>query len=336
MPSSVLRADRVHEIERLAQRALERYPPALRGSAALICLSENATLRIDTRSGSRYVLRLHRQGYHSPAAIESELAWLRALDEAGLEVPRPLDGVDGSALQLLELANGSIQPVVMFEWIEGDEPHPDEDLESSFIRLGELNARLHAHSRGWTPPAGFLRPRWDHAGTVGADALWGDWRCAPWLSAAGREVIEQCIVTISARLTDYGEGPQRFGLIHADPRLANLLIDGASTRIIDFDDCGHGWFLHDLASALSFHEHHPKARRWIDAWLEGYARIGRLEDDDLAALPSLIVQRRLQLLAWTGTRRGTDPVTALGPGWVAETEALCRRYLGRGDPLKAP
>ncbi|WVM92198.1 phosphotransferase [Halopseudomonas pachastrellae] len=43
-------------------------------------------------------------------------------------------------------------------------------------------------------------------------------------------------------------------MIHADLRLTNLLRHQQQTRVIDFDDCGQGWYLHDLAAALSFEE----------------------------------------------------------------------------------
>ncbi|MNF02000.1 hypothetical protein D3C80_2010910 [compost metagenome] len=52
-----------------------------------------------------------------------------------------------------------------------------------------------------------------------------------------------------------------------------------------------------------------------------------LDAHDIALLPTLIMQRRLQLLAWTGTHRGTPQVECLGPQWVEQTVGLCQRYL---------
>ena len=40
-------------------------------------------------------------------------------------------------------------------------------------------------------------------------------------------------------------------------RLANLLVDGRDVSVIDFDDCGFGWFMYDLGSSVSFIEHDP-------------------------------------------------------------------------------
>jgi len=45
---------------------------------------------------------------------------------------------------------------------------------------------------------------------------------------------------IGARLARFGSGAARFGLIHADMRLANLLVDGDDVCVIDFDDWRDG------------------------------------------------------------------------------------------------
>ena len=46
--------------------------------------------------------------------------------------------------------------------------------------------------------------------------------------------------------------------MHADIRLANLLVDGEHVRVIDFDDCGWSWFMYDFATTVSFIEDHPR------------------------------------------------------------------------------
>ncbi|MCS6762501.1 MAG: phosphotransferase [Candidatus Devosia symbiotica] len=48
-------------------------------------------------------------------------------------------------------------------------------------------------------------------------------------------------------------GEDLYGLIHADMRLGNLLVDSDQVSLIDFDDCGF-CFTYDFAAAVSFHE----------------------------------------------------------------------------------
>ncbi|UMZ14782.1 phosphotransferase [Pseudomonas sp. MPFS] len=312
----------------LASLAALRYDPALQGQLRLLSHSENATYVL-YNARRRSVMRVHRQAYHSYQEIVSELWWLAALREEGLQVPNAIAGLDGQLIQQVERAGLGRRYVVLFDWIEGSEPAP-QGLDASFRRLGAINARLHEQARRWRQPEGFTRMTWNHASMLGAQGHWGKWQAAPYLAEPDRALIGEVVGLLGQRLAEYGQGAGRFGLIHADLRLANLLVQGEQTRIIDFDDCGLGWYLHDLAAALSFFEHHAELPQWIDNWLQGYCSRLSLGDEDLAMLPTLIMQRRLQLLAWTGTHRGTPQVESLGRDWVAQTLGLCRRYLDDG------
>ncbi|MBO9644002.1 MAG: phosphotransferase [Pseudacidovorax sp.] len=325
--ASALAAPPPSTLDALARAALASYPASYQGEVSLLSLSENATYLVRTAVGDRFVLRIHRPDYHSERAVRSELAWLAALKSAAIKVPEALPGSNGDLLQHASAAGLSTRMAVLFSWIEGHEPDAQENLEASFERLGAINARLHLHARGWARPDGFERPTWNHQTMLGEGAHWGDWRHAPHLQARHHGLIEATIAVIGAQLQAYGQGAARFGLIHADLRLANLLVDAEHTRVIDFDDCGIGWYLHDLASALSFHEHHAAVPVWIAHWLRGYGSVASLDQADLDIIPALLVQRRLQLLAWTGTHSDTQLALGLGADWVAQTLPLCRDYL---------
>ena len=97
----------------------------------------------------------------------------------------------------------------------------------------------------------------------------------------------------------------RYGLIHADMRLANLLVEGDQVTLIDFDDCGFCWFMYDFAAAISFHEDHPLVPVWRQNWLEGYQSVRALQPTDITALDTMILLRRMALLAWIGSHAET-------------------------------
>ena len=67
----------------------------------------------------------------------------------------------------------------------------------------------------------------------------------------------------------YGQSAERFGLVHADIRLANLLVDDGHVRVIDFDDCGFAWFMYDFATTVSFMEDHPRVPELRDGVARG-------------------------------------------------------------------
>ncbi|CCP02300.1 hypothetical protein BN439_1220 [Erwinia amylovora Ea644] len=310
---------------RLAELAMARYPAFVQGRLSLLCRSENATFLLQTRRTS-YALRLHRADYHQRADIESELHWLDALRESGIEVPQAVPDSEGQRVQSLMLEDGSVRHAVLFHWVEGDMPGTDVDPRA-FQQLGNITARLHQHSRSWQRPAGFRRLTWDHHTMVSPQSHWGDWRDAPNLRVADRAIVEQTIKQVGSTLADFGKDARNYGLIHADLRLTNLLLHKGETRVIDFDDCGFGWYLHDLAAAVSFVEHHPRAAEWIDHWVRGYEQVAHISDDEMEKVPTLLIQRRIQLLAWVGSHAETEMAQSLGPQWADHSVRLCRRYL---------
>ncbi|WP_035344570.1 MULTISPECIES: phosphotransferase enzyme family protein [Dickeya] len=312
-------------LDQLAARAMQRYPAVLQGSLALLCRSENATYSLQAQ-GKRYAMRIHRPGYHQREEIACELLWLDALRAEGITVPQALSGLDGEKVQTVIMDDGTTRNVVLFHWIDGVMPTTAVDA-AAFEQLGAITARLHQHSRRWAAPQGFRRIIWDHETMVGPRGHWGRWQDAPNLHAADHPIIEETLAQVRETLAAYGKDSQRYGLIHADLRLTNLLLHAGETRVIDFDDCGFSWYLHDLAAAISFVEHHPSAPDWVNGWLAGYQRICPLSAEDKAVIPALLIQRRIQLMAWVGSHSQTEQAISLGADWSAHSVRLCRRYL---------
>ena len=320
--------------ESAARTAAKRWGFGPTAQLSLLCISENATYLVtDPESGARSVLRLNRPGYHSRRAIESELAWTAALRrESVVATPAALRTLQGTRVAILEEAAG--RHGVMFTFAEGTEPAPGS-LPSGMAAIGEIAARLHAHSRRWTPPKGFERFRWDLPAALGdahGPGRWGDWRDA---EPAAMMVLEAAQASVVATLTGYGQAPDRFGLIHGDLRAANLLLDGATDSdseadaitVIDFDDCGMSWYGYDIAAALSFLEHRPELAELTAEFLAGYRRLATFHQVDVEALPALIMLRRLQLLAWSVSHAHTEMVLSLGPDFVELSADVAERYL---------
>jgi Ser/Thr protein kinase RdoA (MazF antagonist) len=129
------------------------------------------------------------------------------------------------------------------------------------------------------------------------------------------------------RLSRFGQGPRRYGLIHADFRLANLLVHEGDVRVIDFDDCGFGWFLYDAATAVSFFEDRADVPELMEAWKEGYRRRRELSRSDEDELWTFIMMRRMTLFAWMGSHSETELARTEGPGYSLGTFELAERYL---------
>jgi Ser/Thr protein kinase RdoA (MazF antagonist) len=316
--------------DELAVAALARFGLSPEATATLCNVSENHTYRVDDpQSGRRYALRVHRPGYRNARQIESELEWLDALRHDGaVDTCVPVRTPDGERVVAVA-ANGLERNVVLFDWLPGSEPDPEGDeVIAGFRLLGAVSARMHAHARAWTCPAAFDRPSWDYDHTLGRHGHWGAWQDGLGIGREERAVLARLDAVIAERLAAYGVPADRFGLVHADIRLANLLVDDGRVWVIDFDDCGYAWFMYDFATTVSFMEDHPRVPELRDAWLEGYRSVAPLPAADEAELDTFVMLRRLLLVAWIGSHHTFATEAAeLGAGFTAGTCALAERYL---------
>jgi len=272
---------------------------------------------------------VHRLGYHTREEITSELAWMDALRaEAGVRTPKVVPAANGDrVVALTDAGTGEERYCVMFEFLPGVEPL-EQDVES-FEALGELTARMHDHARQWTRPSGFERFHWNYDAAFGSEARWGRWQGGVGVGPEEREVLGQLDETLRRRLSAYGTGPERYGLVHADTRLANLLVDDGSVSVIDFDDCGFSWYLYDLGTTVSFFEHRPQVPELVDSWLRGYRRLAEISPEDEAEIWTFILFRRLLLVAWIGTHSAVEIARELGAGYTVDSCDLAESYLSR-------
>jgi Ser/Thr protein kinase RdoA (MazF antagonist) len=323
-----LDAGNIEQMTALARLAVERYGIPRDCRLHQFALTENWTFRIETESHAPLVLRLYRPGGRPLIEIRSELAWISAIhaqDES--LVPEVISTLDGC--QMVEIVRDP--PLdwclcVMFSCAPGHEPAPDE-LAQWFPSLGAITAQLHRHARSWTPPAWFDRPRWDLATTLGDRPHWGPWHKSV-TNPDERAQLQRLADVVTARLQRFGTGPQRFGLVHADLRLANVLANRQGLTVIDFDDCGFSWYLYDLACALTFHEGRADVDELIAAWVEGYRQVELLALEDTEEIPTFLMLRRLLLSAYIGLRPDTDLAKELTQnGFAAETCAIAEGYL---------
>jgi Ser/Thr protein kinase RdoA (MazF antagonist) len=318
----------------VAARALSEYDLSPDSTLHLLNLSENATYAVeDPGTGTRSILRVHRRDYHRRHEIESELDWLDALQrDDAVTVPTVLPARDGRRVVTVD-HDGTPRHVVHFEMVAGTEPNEESLTVADFDTLGEITAILHDHSATWARPRGFGRFSWDWEHSLGDRPRWGRWQDAIGVGAGEFDVLDRARQLLQQRLSDYGTGRDVFGLIHADLRLANLLVDGDAITVIDFDDCGFGWHFYDFGTSVSFFEDDPAVPEWQDAWAAGYRRRRPLPATDEAMLPSFVLLRRLLLLAWMGTHSHSKESQAMSITYTQGSCALAERYLTHGGRL---
>ena len=312
-------AERGERLRALATVALARW--GVRDcEPEIVKYRENAVFRVAAADGRDAVLRVHRHGYHSDAALRSELAWLEALHADGIAVPAAIPSAAGAPFEIVQGA-GVPEPrqVDMLTWMTGIPVGTLEeglnpaiaDVHAVFAGVGRLCARLHNQTEAWTPPAGFTRHAWDREGLVGPEPLWGRFWEAAVLGTEERRLIERARASVREALTVYGRSPQRYGLTHADFNLDNMLLDGERVIPLDFDDCGFGWHLFDLATVWTIYHGSDLAEAIRAGVVEGYRRERDLPDEELEHLPLFELARAFSYLGWVHTRSETASAQSL-------------------------
>jgi Ser/Thr protein kinase RdoA (MazF antagonist) len=307
MPSRVKNFDeltdagRVRRLRGVAEAVLRQYD--VRPTSVLpIREGECMTFRVQAQNepggAEQFVLRIHTPGYQTAATIHSELIWLAALRGEGLQVPAPVPNQAGNWVTVAAVA-GVPEPrsCDLLRWQDGRGCNT-RMTEAAFGRVGRFIARIHRHSEGFVPPPGFTRQRWDGEHLFGRPVGEGLRAVEPHLSRDEFAVVQRVVERDRQARAALGEGRDVFGLIHADFHHGNYFFHGGEVRAIDFDDCGFGHYLYDLAVSLSTSRGWPNYPALRAALLAGYRDVRPLPAEHEEQLPALMAARSLSLMVW--------------------------------------
>jgi Ser/Thr protein kinase RdoA (MazF antagonist) len=161
---------------------------------------------------------------------------------------------------------------------------------------------LHGIADRFTPEHGFTRPRWDFQGLIGDAPLWGRFWDCPAVSSDLQSQLCQLRQRLHERVERIGPEVLDFGLIHADAVRENVMISEQGVGLIDFDDCGYGFRLFELATALLRNRVEPNYADLEAALIRGYRSQRALGEEALALLPVFIVLRSLTYIGWAASR----------------------------------
>lgn len=304
-------------LHRCAEDALEYWDLELQ-DLRFVVAGENAVFKVSSSDGTEFAMRIHRQGYHSLAELESENEWTTALNAAGINTPRPVMTRMGSAYATVPFGtSGNTRQVGLVQWIDG------APLSSSLLtdgveqlalycEIGEVMARMHEQAIAWTPSAGFVRHSLDAEGLIGDAPWWGPFWDVPEMTEIDKAVVQAVRHRIYQSLVDYGKSHGTYSMIHADLLPQNVLICNGSPYVIDFDDAGYGWHQYDMAVALITVADRDDFSDYRDALVRGYRSVRSITDDDLALLPMFITIRSLAMVGWLHSRVSVELVRPSG------------------------
>ena len=328
-------AEQQQRLEQLARKALELWDLGAGTELTLIKYRENAVFAVATEDG-RFVLRVHRAGYHSDSALRSELQWMAALNREGIRTPEVIPAADGAMFKVVDVSEvPEPRQVDVLAWVQGEplgsiEAGASGDAVSNYHIAGELMARLHNQAQHWEKPEGFTRQAWDLDGLLGEYPLWGCYWELEQLNHDQVELIQSAREKARVELEAFGYDRDRYGLIHGDFLPENLLLGDDGIRLIDFDDSGFGWHLFDIATSLFFLAEDANFEQIQRGFIDGYRTQRDLPDSHLDLLPTFFMVRGLAYLGWAHTRKETNTAKELTPMLIEGVCALATEYLA--DP----
>ena len=246
--------------------------------------------------------------FRSEAGLRSQMLWLSDIRRAmRLPVPEPIPTATGSLA-----GRASVEGVpgyrhfVLLRWIPGEHKEANALTPSDFCSIGSYMAMLHRHAERYSPPEGFVRPRWDW------DYLFGE--CAPQWSLGELVFSEDEMETLRStaeltweKLLAIGEARNAFGIIHRDIHPTNFVFHERVPYAIDFDHCGWGYYLYDLARTYTLLEDTPMQ----DALLAGYQRERPLPENHREILETFVAMRLMEAIHWELNRLKGVPLSEI-------------------------
>jgi len=299
----------------------------------LVKYRENAVFCVTANGGDRSILRVHRPRYRTDDDIRSELAWMRALSGDGVATPLAIPARSGDYVVTVAAADvPEPRQCDLMNWVAGSPPGTleggveasDDEVRALYRNVGHLAARLQEHAARWTRPASFSRPSWDIAALVGDSPTFGRfWE----LDGIGEE---QMPILLAAR-DRVRQRLERLGpadvLVHGDLVPDNILIDGAITRVIDFDDFGWSWPGFELATSLFPLQVSGGFDAGLEGYLQGYGELRAFPEIDLELLPDLLIARSLSYLGWPVGRPEIESARNLVPLFAYMITEAAQGYL---------
>ena len=297
---------------KLAEEAIKNWDVEVK-SINLHLQSENTVFKVEGLDGNTYALRVHRKGYHDLEELNSEHVWTSSLSNAGLLVPEAVVTRSGEAYTSVSILNSSeYRYVGLVKWIEGTILNDlilgleEEDVSDVYESLGKVVAKFHKATIAWKKPKDFKRHSFDTDGFLGSKPFWGRFWEAQNATTREREKLSLIRNNITESLSKLPKDINSFGMIHADLHSQNVLIQGKSLSVIDFDDSGFGWYGFDLAVAIWDRLDFTATGCHFDIAYKSLIR-GYLEErpnakDIIETIPTFLLMRTLMIIRWIEDR----------------------------------
>jgi Ser/Thr protein kinase RdoA (MazF antagonist) len=192
-------------------------------------------------SERQFALRISPVNGRGHSALMAELAVVNHVNSKGVEVVIPVSRADGSWITEIAAPEG-LRRAIAFGWAAGSAPKYNSELHAR--QLGRLMAKVHTALDDIAPQSELPNLRVDYLPRKSLDVIYLGMATNADLLVKFTELIQR----LESRLDAAHKSLYDWGLCHGDVGNYNALFDGDRCVLFDFEFCGWGWRLFDLAS----------------------------------------------------------------------------------------
>ncbi len=268
------------------------------------------------------ILRFNHTNERSVTKIRAEMNYIKLLAERGIRVAKPIRSLIGNEVESVDTELG-IFHAVAFEALKGDQLEIDELTPAQFTQWGSALGNLHNASAQISVSE---RPSWRDLLKMVSEVL----------PAEEKEAL-RTLNKLQEQLSQIRIDDNNFGLVHYDFEPDNIIWDGDTAGIIDFDDSAYHWYVADIALALGdlFEDGASSVDLQNASFLQfikGYRKVRQLEQEELNLIP--VFMRLDSLVTFAKLYRALTPVNPQGePAWMAglRDKLVAKMQVYRGE-----
>ena len=264
----------------LALFIIEQYGLSRDTTCTLFRTGINHTYFINDGS-LKYALRLYSYKWRSELEVSEEINLLNSLKQQGIAVSYPIADAKGNFIQHIEAPEGK-RYAVLFSYAEGQKVRI-MDLSTCYT-IGSLMASMH----NLTANCKIERIKYNSKSLLDLPYKYAS-------EYFGTELPEMKFLNEQVELINdfFKESSSGMptGIVHLDMWYDNMSVSGDKITLFDFDFCGNGWLVLDIAYFCKqlFHIEANKSQYEIkiQSFLKGYDTKRKLTKDELSMIPNV-------------------------------------------------
>lgn len=248
----------------------------------------NDTYKVSTEKES-FMLRVYRRGWRSLSEIDFELEALLYLQLKGAHVAAPVARKTGGFVTSILAPEGE-RHVIITQYAKGTVLRFDDAKDA--VVFGQAAADIHGCSSGFRPKSSRYQLDLNHLLTEPLANI------KPYLAhrSADWELVNGLTARIRNLVNSVGTDNLDYGFCHGDFHGENAHESGGTVTHFDFDCCGFGWRVYDLATFKWVVRLLEKEEQLWSSFLEGYQSKREISALDLSLIEPFIAIRDIWLL----------------------------------------